>query len=257
MAAALRLARDAIVELNLSHTSIEEGSNAMPDKETTFNDGDTPWCGAIQSRARLDRRAALRLGIYVLGAATTPAFSEKAKKLESMAEWMDAWMSARARQSPGERELRGGFFLGRFKDPTYYLTKPIAWSPNSDQASKYQRVDVPIGFVTDFASIPRIFYSALRPDGDYAYAAVVHDYLYWTQQRSRESSDEIFNLAMQDLKIDTKTRSTIYNAVRAFGGHAWTANAKLKSNGEKRVLAKFPDDPVVTWEDWKKTPGVF
>src|SRR5262249_25466477 len=111
-------------------------------------------------------------------------------------------------------------------------------------------------FVTDLASIPPIFYSMLRPDGDYPYAAV-NDYLYWTQQTSREDADEIFNLAMQDLKIDSKTRLAIYKAVRELGGRAWAGNAKLKANGEKRLLVKFPDDPRITWEEWKKLPGVF
>ena len=52
---------------------------------------------------------------------------------------------------------------------------------------------MPTGFVTDFASIPPIFYSVLRPDGEYAYAAVIHDYLYWTQTRPREDADEFSN----------------------------------------------------------------
>src|SRR5262245_7866555 len=74
-------------------------------------------------------------------------------------DWMDRWsMIARA---PG-----GPLQVSRFKEPLYFLLKPISWTPNAGQAG-YQAVEVPTGFVTDFASIPRAFWSLLRPDGDY------------------------------------------------------------------------------------------
>ena len=139
----------------------------------------------------------------------------------------------------------------------YFLIAPISWTPNLSEAGKYQAVEVPTGFVTDFASIPPIFFSVLRPDGEYAYAAVIHDYLYWTQTRPREEADEILKLAMQDLKVDSVKLTAIYEAVRHFGGKAWNDNAKLKSQGEKRILVKFPDDPTINWDDWKKRSGVF
>src|SRR5688572_13672704 len=40
---------------------------------------------------------------------------------------------------------------------------------------------VPVGFVTDFASIPPALQSIIRQNGLYLLPAVVHDYLYWTQ----------------------------------------------------------------------------
>nr|WP_249210040.1 DUF1353 domain-containing protein [Bradyrhizobium manausense] len=120
-----------------------------------------------------------------------------------------------------------------------------------------QRVDVPAGFVTDFASIPRAFYSALRPDGEYSYAAVFHDFLYWTQDRPRPACDEVLRLAMLDFKIDRLTVGVIYEAVRKFGESAWQENTRLKAAGEKRILTKFPSDPRITWDDWKKDKSVF
>ncbi|MGH7798799.1 MAG: DUF1353 domain-containing protein [Candidatus Binatia bacterium] len=47
---------------------------------------------------------------------------------------------------------------------------------------------VPIGFVTDFASIPQVFHYLLRQNGFYLLPAVVHDYLYWTQTCTRDQS---------------------------------------------------------------------
>jgi hypothetical protein len=39
--------------------------------------------------------------------------------------------------------------------------------------------------------------------------------------------------------------------VKTFGGLAWQSNAKLKAAGEKRLLTKFPEDPTLTWKQWK------
>jgi len=128
--------------------------------------------------------------------------------------------------------------------------------PNAGQ-EEYAAVSVPTGFVTDLTSIPRAFWSLLRPDGEYAYAAVVHDYLYWMQTRSREEADQILKFAMEDFEIPVMTAGTIYGAVRAGGQVAWKGNAKLKAKGEKRLLTQFPQDPRTRWEDWKQRPGVF
>ncbi|TKB88578.1 MAG: DUF1353 domain-containing protein [Nitrospira sp.] len=139
----------------------------------------------------------------------------------------------------------------------YFLTAPISWTPNPGQDA-YKAVTVPTGFVTDFASIPRIFWSALKPDEEYAYAAVVHDYLYWDQKRTREEADLIFKMAMEDFDIGALKVGAIYRAVRHLGGEsAWNDNAKKKAQGEKRILIRFPSDPRTTWDDWKQRPGVF
>ena len=53
------------------------------------------------------------------------------------------------------------------------------------------------------------------------------------------------------------TRQANYQGVHLRGQRAWDANAALKASGEKRVLKRFPDDPVVSWEEWKKRPDVF
>ena len=163
-------------------------------------------------------------------------------------QWMDSWMF-------GTRYPEGEMHVGRFKDPVYYLLKPIAWKPN-DKASKLPPVLVPAGFITDFASIPRIFWSALRPDGEYAYAAIIHDYLYWEQRVSRETADNIFREVLKDFNVDTITTLAIYNAVRVGGGSAWRDIAKAKAKGERRILRALPTDPRISWAEWRKRPDV-
>jgi len=131
----------------------------------------------------------------------------------------------------------------------------IEWRPNPGQ--KFKEVEVPTGFVTDLTSIPRVFWQALRPEGRYAYAAVVHDYLYWEQDRPREEADKILKFAMQDSKVDPKLTETIYLAVRSLGQTAWDNNGKLKKLGERRFLKRFPEDFTISWSEWKKKPDVF
>ncbi len=159
--------------------------------------------------------------------------------------WMTEWMQGVSR-APG-----GMLKVSRFREPIYFLLAPISWTPNPGQTG-YEKVIAPIGFVTDLASIPAIFYSVLRPDGEYAYAAIIHDYLYWTQTRPRDEADDIFNMAMEDFEIGTVTRRTIYTAVRAGGQFAWDKNAEAKANGEKRILRRYPQDPRMRWDVWKQ-----
>jgi hypothetical protein len=121
----------------------------------------------------------------------------------------------------------------------------------------FDAVEVPFGFVTDLASIPAIFYSMLRPDAEYAYAAIVHDFMYWTQTRPRDVADSIFRLAMQDFNVGGSTIATLYYAVRSFGQGSWDENAKLRGQGEKRILKIFPPNAGVSWNDWKKRADVF
>lgn len=177
---------------------------------------------------------------------------------ESADQWMQQWIGDAAARDPGATKApNGALHLGRFADPVYYLTRIIGWDPNPNQSNTYQAVRVPTGFVTDFASIPRIFWSTLRPDGLYSYAAVIHDYLYWEQYLPRETADQIFRLCMEDFKIDSSIIVPVYYAIRLGGGFAWESNKKLKDAGEKRILKRFPTDPTNRWAEWKMLPDVY
>jgi hypothetical protein len=208
--------------------------------------------------AEFTKRQSLRLSATVLGggagvmAGIVPARAQDPKPDNDLTveQWMErAMLSPRAAGSP--------LHVSRFADPTWFLTKPISWRPNPDQVGKFEAVDVPVGFVTDFASVPRPFWSFLRPDGEYTYAAILHDYLYWTQSWPRDVADEIFKLGMQDFNIDNRIIAIVFAAVRAAGGSSWTKIGEQKAAGEKRILRQFPDDPRVRWSEWKKRPDVF
>ncbi len=117
-------------------------------------------------------------------------------------------------------------------------------------------ITVPKGFVTDFASIPQPFWATgLSPNGKYSKAAIVHDYLYWTQGCTRRQADNILMIAMKESDVDVTTRAAIYEGVRLGGDGAWQANASEKTSGLPRVVpdADLEFGPTVLWRDYRQT----
>ena len=112
---------------------------------------------------------------------------------------------------------------------------------------------VPAGFVTDFASVPRVFWSVLPPTGTYSLAAVVHDYLYWDQGCTREQADQLLRAAMVESRVGTVQRDLIYEAVRSGGGTAWSSNAVAKAAGQPRIIPPaFRTIPaLMTWATYR------
>jgi len=85
---------------------------------------------------------------------------------------------------------------------------------------------VPKGFITNFASIPRIFWPILDPVGEHGKAAVIHDYCYATACYSKSRSDEIFLEGMEVLNVEQWKREVMYKAVVYFGWWAWSKHRK-------------------------------
>ncbi|MCY1289935.1 hypothetical protein D9M69_511160 [compost metagenome] len=86
-------------------------------------------------------------------------------------------------------------------------------------------VYVPAGYLTDGASVPRLFWSLIPPWGSYGQAAVVHDilceYLSITKDGrphpiTRARCDEILLEAMEALGVPRAKRCIIYRAVCAY-----------------------------------------
>lgn len=90
-------------------------------------------------------------------------------------------------------------------------------------------VEVPQGFVTDFASIPRAFHWFLHPFGGHAPAAVLHDYLYAIgQKKARALADKLFLNAMKEAGVPAFRRSLMYRMVRTFGGGGYGLESDWK-----------------------------
>lgn len=173
--------------------------------------------------------------------------------------WIKAWQASLAKPEDGAtRGFSRPTQLQAFGDMDYYcLCSDYPWTPPDALASKLPAVTVPKGFVTDLASVPQLFWSLLPPQGRYGHAAILHDWLYWDQGSSRKVADEVFRVAMEDLNVTPVARTAIYGSVRVFAGPIWEGEAKKKAKGARRVLARVPDDPAVTWDDWRQRPDVF
>ena len=100
-------------------------------------------------------------------------------------------------------------------------------------------VKPPANFVTDFASVPRLFWWLLPRWGRYGNAAVIHDFLYRDghlirieppriTKPTRKRADEIFLEGMIVLRVKPWKRQMIYWGVRIGGWYPWWQNRRAK-----------------------------
>lgn len=113
---------------------------------------------------------------------------------------------------------------GEWIDKNHFkLTAPFEYYRTGNKEKKYI---VPSGFITDFASIPKVFQWLISKFGKYDKAAVLHDYLYFTGCETRKESDIIFFEAMIVLLVKWWKRRAIYRGVRVGGWVAWNKHRR-------------------------------
>ncbi len=120
--------------------------------------------------------------------------------------------------------------------PSYKLFKvPNAFEYHVGHESSLDIIYVSEDFITDGASIYQIFWTLIGgPLGPYAPAAVVHDWIYKYQTRTRQEADRIFLEAMGVLGVAWWRRRTMWLAVRVAGWRQWNRyTAELE---EGRIL---------------------
>ena len=146
--------------------------------------------------------------------------------------------------SPAVRAFGDNKFWITVEDMTYYI------------GSTNEKIVVPKGFVTDFASIPQGLWSlGLSPQGQYSRAAVIHDYLYWTQGCTRDQSDKLLVIAMKESRVSGFDEFVVYKGVHLGGGGPWSENAKERERGLPRVIPEEyqrPADPNIRWPEYRK-----
>lgn len=76
------------------------------------------------------------------------------------------------------------------------------------------KVIVPAGFDTDFASIPRIFRILFIKNGKHRHASIIHDSLCRDKTFPRVLADKIFLEAMKLCGVPKRRRYPMYWAVR-------------------------------------------
>jgi hypothetical protein len=173
-------------------------------------------------------------------------------KTTSKAEWLTEWLGS-------GRRAASQTVLYAFRDmDKFAVWEPIKWVPPSGGPKDLPNiVIVPRGFVTDLASVPSYFWWLVQPTGRHGHAAILHDWLYWEQKGTRDLADRVFDVAMGELGVAAALRTTMWAAVRVYGGTYWSAAAEERRSGASRVLCELPASSQVSWEEWRKRPGVF
>lgn len=87
------------------------------------------------------------------------------------------------------------------------------------------------GFVSDFASIPRIFHPILPKLGLYSEPSIVHDFLYESGLFSKKESDKIFDYLNKLYGVKPWKRRAIYYGLRIGGWVAWNKYRKKDRKG--------------------------
>lgn len=108
----------------------------------------------------------------------------------------------------------------------WVIEAPLIWVD-----TVYGRIEVPIGFQTDLASIPRALRNIpfLDPNGLSRRPAVVHDWLYAWRGWTKARSDNFLRAALLAEGALSVTAASFYYAVKWFGGGAWTSDAHALS----------------------------
>jgi hypothetical protein len=133
----------------------------------------------------------------------------------------------------------------------FLVNAPHYWTVGSTS----QTLRIPAGFVTDYASIPSRFRGTFERQGRYSRAALIHDYLYWTQTCTRKQADNLFMIAMKESGVPWNDRDPIYQAVRIGGGPAWSSNRSERLAGKPRIVPARYHNLVdgMTWPAARET----
>lgn len=126
------------------------------------------------------------------------------------------------------------------KRGTWKLLAPLVYA--SDRLG--DTITVPTGFITDFASVPRIPIAHLLAANCGHEAAVIHDWLYTTHQVPRGKADAIFEEALLVGKEPAWRAWLMWAGVRIGGGGPYKAAGQKQLPHVADALAfAHPDGP--------------
>lgn len=87
-------------------------------------------------------------------------------------------------------------------------------------------IEIPAGFKSDLASIPRPLWWVLASPWDIALEALFHDLFYQEQTVKRRVADQTLLSMMEDRSVPWAVRWTVYLGVRVGGWVAWRQHAR-------------------------------
>lgn len=96
----------------------------------------------------------------------------------------------------------------------------------------YMNLEIPVGFESDGASVPRFFWRLVFPPGDpkALHAAIIHDYIYRTHPTgwTKENADKIFRHLLISGGVEEWRANLAYTGVRLFGASSWHQGGKVR-----------------------------
>lgn len=102
----------------------------------------------------------------------------------------------------------------------FYLQEHFRYRIGSKNSKKI--IEVPKGYITDAASIPRVLQPILSPWGKYGKSAILHDFCYRNNPLgTKEASDKLMVEAMEVLGVPSIQIKTIYYGLKIGGGIVW------------------------------------
>jgi hypothetical protein len=107
---------------------------------------------------------------------------------------------------------------------TWKLLSPLIY----ESAGPLGEITVPTGFLTDFASTPRMVWIWMPKSGQYDAAAVLHDWLYHNggklgpESYTKAEADSVFEEALKLLGVGQPARWLMYKSVQMFGKGKFT-----------------------------------
>jgi len=124
----------------------------------------------------------------------------------------------------GEKVEEVGMKLLEIPDLEHLLDgkRAVLKTPYKFRMETGEIITVPVGFITDGASIPKFVWSITGgPWGEYLYAAIPHDYLYYTKKMTRKGADKVFLKIMVYLGVSEWKYRIMHRAVRDWGWIPW------------------------------------
>ena len=110
------------------------------------------------------------------------------------------------------------------KEPLYYPAQGAKFADDTP------RLVVPVGFESDGASVPRVFWRLVFPPGDTQAlrAAFLHDFIYRTHPEGwdRKKADDLFYDVLVDDGIPKWRAWLAWSGVRLGGSAAWNAGGE-------------------------------
>jgi len=136
--------------------------------------------------------------------------------------------------------------------PLFMVAHPLRY----ETPDRRHSIVVPVGFVTDLASIPKPLWWWQSPHEGTLAPAILHDYLYWEQSCTKDEADAVMYLAMHDIGLAGLRAEAVYRGIRTpLAQHAWDGNIAARRRGETRFFSEryarsileSDVDPKATW----------